>query len=121
MKRTISIFTSIVLGLLATCVASAQVTGVQTETQVLEEPLLRSEVIEIPKAGLAESVSGKVEVLKDGKEWLLLLDGASLSNGSRVRIDAGASVVVRFSSKDRIEFLAFPKERWVVFQVKGSH
>jgi hypothetical protein len=42
----------------------------ESTTAPLANPLLRFDVVKMPRAGVVESVSGHVEVLKEAKEWL---------------------------------------------------
>jgi hypothetical protein len=120
MKNLLLIFAVLVLGACSTNEQASALTSTSTQTVSLDSALLVFEVVHIPSAGIAESVSGKVQVLHQSTEWLPIVNGSTLSNGSRVHIGVGAALGVRFSPTERIEFLSAPKERWVILDVAAS-
>lgn len=103
-------------GLTGAPLAAGQVEGSRSATEVLERPLLTFDVIEIPGAGVAEGISGDVEILEEESGWTALSSGRSLLDGTKLRVGAGATLIIRFSATERIEFRPAEKERWVILE-----
>lgn len=89
-----------------------------TAAEVLEHPLLTFDVVEIPRAGGVELVSGDVEILTEEQGWMPLTNGARLQDEARLRIGAGAALIIRFSATELVEFRPAGKERWIVLDAQ---
>lgn len=108
------------LGLMGMLSVGCGSSDVAAETAALEQPLLTFDVVEIPRAGIAELVSGDVEVLTEEQGWISLTKGTKLADGARLRVGAGAALTIRFSATELAEFRPADKERWVVLDVRES-
>ncbi len=86
-----------------------------------EHPILVFAIIDIPMSGTADEVTGNVETLKGQSDWVVVDNGASLGDRQKIRIGAGATLVVRFSQDERIEFRAAPDERWIELRIPTEH
>ena len=88
---------------------------VETGAAPLEHPILYWEVVRVPKPGIVQRLTGAVARLTTDEGWIPLQDGESLPVNCKLWIYSGASMVVRFSESEYIEFNAAPKDRWVEF------
>ena len=93
---------------------------VVTEEQVLQAvpPILHWEIVEAPGKGTIESIAGTAERLTPDAGWVQLADGEEVPTDSRLWIHPDASLVVRFSDSEYIEFNAAPGDRWVMLEAQ---
>jgi hypothetical protein len=94
--------------------------SVVIEDQVAEAvpPILRWEIVEAPGNGIIENIAGTVERLTPDAGWVQLTDGEEVPADSRLWIHPDASLVVRFSDSEYIEFNAAPGDRWVMLEAQ---
>ncbi|WP_116807349.1 hypothetical protein [Steroidobacter cummioxidans] len=92
----------------------------QPTTVSLEHPILTFDVIPIPRECVTDKVSGDVEVLERQRGWVPLTNNVRLTDGSKLRIGAGASFTIRFSPAERVEFSPAEAERWVVLDIQSG-
>jgi hypothetical protein len=110
--RTITILTA---ALWVSCAVVASRARAE-DPPVESEPVLRFDIVEVPRAGRVSAVSGNVERLRGNDRWVLVKPGYRLQNGDRFKISAGATLVIDFSDKERAEFIAAPEHRWLRFE-----
>ena len=91
----------------------------ETTTETTTEPILRFEELEIPSAATVELIQGEVE-LYTRTGWVPVTLAAVLGDNSRLRIPAGATLHLVFSSKGSAQFQPAPKERLVALRVRGA-
>jgi hypothetical protein len=86
----------------------------RAETFVLEPiPAIRWEIVQAPGAGTVERVVGSAERLIPDAGWVQLKNGDEIPVDARLWIHTDASLVVRFSNSEYIEFNAAPGDRLV--------
>ena|SRR6187399_712551 len=83
------------------------------------EPVLRFEIIEVPGEGKVSAVTGNVERLSGSDRWVLVKRGNRVLHGDQLKVSAGATLALKFSGKQRAEFAAAPKDRWLRFEIAG--
>jgi hypothetical protein len=113
--RTITLLAA---ALWSMCAVAASPTLAES-APVESEPILRFDVIEVPAKGRVSVVTGNVERLSGNDHWVLVKPGYRLMHGDQVKVSAGATLIIKFSGKERAEFTAAPKDRWLRFQVAG--
>jgi hypothetical protein len=122
------IYTLLVLVVAGCCSTTAKPTHEDTlpvitsqpQTASLEHPLLTFDVVTIPRECVADKVSGEVQILERQRGWVRLMNNARLTDGTKLRIGAGASFTIRFSPAGRAEFSPAETERWVVLEIRGG-
>lgn len=92
-------------------------TTASTETVQLQQPLLTFEVIPIPGPGVAEEVVGDIKVLVRDEEWVSLIQGSRVDDGSKVQLGAGSRMRLRFASNESAELKSPGRESWLVFEL----
>jgi hypothetical protein len=83
--------------------------------------VIRFDIIEVPASAQIEGVEGAIEFLTTNGRWINIRNGMSVGDGARIRIDAGAKLVLRFSKTEHIEFCPTEEERWIVLQQTTKH
>lgn len=86
----------------------------------LSEPVLVYEVFQIPTSGTANRVSGPVELMSEGNEWVALQSGARLSGGTRIHIAAGGYLSISFRRSEKLELRESAEDRWLVLEDPGA-
>ena len=81
------------------------------------EPVLRLDIIEMPNKGKVSTVTGNVERLSRNDRWIAVKSGYRLQHGDQVKVGAGATLIIKFSGKERVEFSAAPRDRWLRFEI----
>jgi hypothetical protein len=83
-------------------------------------PLLRFDIIDIPRQGEVTLVAGDVDRLDSENRWVAIRKGDRVSHRDKLMIGPGAILTLAFSAAERAEFSAAPDERWVQFEIAGE-
>ena len=113
----------IAIVLCGSCANTADRAPAQTEATAPteSEPVLRFDIVDIPRPGKVERVSGDVQrFIRKESAWVTVKNGYRLSHEDQFRIGPGAALVVVFSASERAEFSAAPADRWIQFHVVGQ-
>jgi hypothetical protein len=108
--------------LLVSCAGTGEGVGSASgqSTPVELEPVLRFDIVKIPRQGKVAVASGSIERLAHENRWVAVKAGYRLMDKDQFKIGSGASLVVVFSRTERAEFSPAPADRWVQFEIAGE-